>query len=94
MGRAREAPARKMVRMRRWVCEMSWYFEAMRLKRREPSITEDMKQANMGTLRGFQCGCPEKTKRYIEPSKKQDARPRVRIRWEVKAVLREDLLGG
>lgn len=42
----------------------------------------------------FRAGVQKKTKRYIEPSKKQDARPRVRMRLSVMMVLRTFFAGG
>lgn len=62
--------------------------EMSRLNMREPSIVDAMKDAKIRPSgRGVEeerverrAGVQKKTKRYIEPSKKQDARPRVRIR--------------
>jgi hypothetical protein len=93
-----EAVAKTMVRRREG--DRSWYLEMRRLKRREPSMTAAMKEAKI-MPRGreedgdaaFRAGVQKKTKRYIEPSKKQDARPRVRMRLSVRMVLRMFLAG-
>jgi hypothetical protein len=76
------------------------------LKRREPSITEAMKVANimpkgksgepcgkLAAAAAFRAGVQKNTKRYIEPSKKQEARPRVRMRLSVRTVFKPDLGG-
>jgi hypothetical protein len=78
----------------------------MVLKRRDPSMTEAINVANTipkgnsGDPRGdwvaaaaFRAGVQKKTKRYIEPSKKQEARPRVKIRESLRTNFREDLAG-
>ena len=64
-------------------------------------MTEAMKDANiMPSGReaegdaAFRAGVQKKTKRYMLPSKKQDARPRVRMRLSVMIVLRIFLAGG
>lgn len=66
---------------------------------REPAMTEPMKHANImpsgkegdwGLVRvwaALRAGVQKNTKRYMLPSKKQDARPSVRIRLSVKKVL-------
>jgi len=41
----------------------------------------------------FRAGVQKKTNKYIEPSKKQEARPRVRMRRSVRTVFRTDLAG-
>ena len=41
----------------------------------------------------FRAGVQKKTNRYIDPSKKQDASPRVRMRRSVRTVFRTDLAG-
>lgn len=71
-----------------------------RLKRRAPSMTDAMKQAKI-MPRGreevedaLRAGVQKKTKRYMLPSKKQDARPRVRMRVSVRMVLTMFLAGG
>lgn len=99
--REEEAVANIMVRrregeMRRWV-------EIRRLKVREPSITEAMNAANIVPkgrdvvlvceCAAFKAGVQKKTNRYMLPSKKQDARPRVRMRLSVKTVLSALLAG-
>lgn len=90
-----------MVRRRAW--EISWYLETRRLKAREPAITDPMKQAkimpsgNSGDFErdwaALRAGVQKNTKRYILPSKKQDASPRVRMRLSVKNVLRASFGG-
>lgn len=91
-----------IVRRRVWVregkVEESW------VKVREPSITEDMNEAKI-MPRGragedgdgwvdLRKGVQKKTKRYMLPSKKQEARPRVKIRGLVKIKLRAEVVGG
>lgn len=97
-----EEMAKMIVRRRVWVregkVEESW------VKVREPSMTEDMKEAKImprgrGGDEGDGCvdlrkGVQKKTKRYMLPSKKQEARPRVKIRGLVKISLRADGAGG
>lgn len=85
--------------------EIIWYLETRRLKAKDPSMTDPMKQANImpkGKSGGefepyswaaFKAGVQKKTKRYIEPSKKQDARPRVKIFLSEKTILRTFLAG-
>jgi hypothetical protein len=41
----------------------------------------------------FRAGVQKKTKRYIDPSKKQEASPRVKMRESVKTVFKADLTG-
>jgi hypothetical protein len=47
MGMRSEVEAVAKIMVRRRVCVISWCVETRRLKKREPSITEDMKQANI-----------------------------------------------
>jgi len=99
VGRRREREEMKKVRVRMWEWERIEE-EVSRVKRREPSITEDMKEANIrprGREEGLEVvalrkGVQKKTKRYIEPSKMHEARPRVRIRGLVKTTARTDLV--
>lgn len=73
-----------------------------RLKNRDPSIIEAMKQANIrprGRLLVGLCierraGVQKKTKRYMEPSKNAEARPRVKMRGEVRTCVRLRGLAG
>lgn len=77
---------------------MSWYFDTSKLNPRDPAMTEPMKEAKIipsgrsGDLESECCcaalsaGVQKNTKRYMLPSKKQDARPRVRMRLSVKKV--------
>jgi hypothetical protein len=67
----------------------------MRLNSKEPSITLAIKEAKISPSgSGEECGgkvavnagVQKKTKRYIEPSKKHDARPRVKMRRSVRMV--------
>jgi hypothetical protein len=67
------------------------------VKRREPSITDAMKDAKIiprgkegaaGDWVDFKAGVQKNTKRYMEPSKKQEASPRVKIRVLVKTRFR------
>ena len=94
------AVAKIMVRSRAW--EISWYFETTRLNIRDPSMTEPMKQAKImpsgrdgesACWVAFNAGVQKKTKRYMLPSKKQEARPMVRIFLSVKTVLSAFLVG-
>jgi len=89
------AVAKMIVRRRAW--DISWYFETRRLKASEPSITEPMKQAKIipsgrfadepiWACVAFKAGVQKNTKRYMEPSKKHEARPMVRIRLSVKTI--------
>jgi hypothetical protein len=41
----------------------------------------------------LRAGVQKKTNKYIEPSKKHEARPRVRIRRSVRTVFKTDLAG-
>lgn len=101
MRRVLEAVAKIMVRRRAW--DMSWYFETRRLNEREPAMTDPMKQANIrpsgksgdwaSVWAAVSAGVQKNTKRYMLPSKKQDARPRVRMRLSVKKVLRASFGG-
>lgn len=79
-----------------------------RLKRRDPTITDAIKAAKIvpnGSDVGFEeeipCECAafkagvqKKTNRYMLPSKKQDARPRVKIRLSANMILSAFLGGG
>ena len=108
-SREEDAVAKMIVSRREW--ERSWYLETTKLKSREPSITEPMKQAKImprgrsgdvgfGTpvilwdAAALRAGVQKKTKRYMEPSKKQEARPRVKIRLSVMMVLSTLFAGG
>lgn len=93
--------AKTIVRRRVWVSEEK--VDERWVKIREPSMTEDMKLANI-MPRGsggddgdgwvaFRKGVQKKTKRYMLPSKKQEARPRVKIRGLVKIRVRTELVG-
>jgi len=73
------------------------------VKMREPSMTEAMKEAKiMPRGRGgedgdgwvdFRNGVQKNTKRYMLPSKKQEARPRVKMRGLVRIRLRTEAVG-
>lgn len=89
--RLEDAVAKMMVRSREG--ESIWA-DMRTLKSNEPSMAEAMKQAKiMPRGRGwvdvaFRAGVQKKTKRYIEPSKKQLASPRVRMRLSVKILFK------
>lgn len=75
------------------------------MKRRDPSMTDAMNVANImprgssvelfdcAAAAAFRAGVQKKTNRYIEPSKKQEARPRVRMRRSVRTTFRTGLAG-
>lgn len=96
-----EAIAKMMVSRREG--ERSWYLEMSRLKRSEPSITLAMKEAKImprgrewveGLDAAFRAGVQKNTNKYMLPSKKQLARPRVRMRLSFMIVLRMLWAGG
>lgn len=71
------------------------------MKSNEPNITLAIKEAKMspsgrgdefGGKVAVNAGVQKKTKRYMEPSKKHDARPRVRMRRSVRMVRSTDFV--
>lgn len=97
-----EAVANRRVRRRDGESEREDEGEERREKRRDPSMQEAMKEANIKpsgreVFGEWECvwavkraGVQKNTKRYIEPSKMQDARPRVRIRLSFIIVRRTE----
>jgi hypothetical protein len=98
-----EAVANIIVRSREGLrrrCE-----ETRLLKRSDPSMTEAMKVANImpsgssaepfngAAAAVLRAGVQKNTNKYIDPSKKQEARPRVRMRRSVSTVFRTDFAG-
>lgn len=74
------------------------------MKISEPSMTEDMKLAKIiprgsggevgdGSV-ALRKGVQKNTKRYMLPSKEQEASPRVKMRGLVKIKLRTEVVGG
>lgn len=101
-----DAVAKRRVRRRDGERERDEEGDERREKRRDPSMQEAMKEANIRpsgkeVFEELECvwavkraGVQKKTNRYMEPSKMQDARPRVRIRLSFIIVRRTEGGGG
>lgn len=67
--------------------------EAMKAAKTMPKGKSGIPWRFSAAAAAFKAGVQKKTNRYMEPSKKQDARPRVRIRRSVSTILRADFAG-